>query len=387
MSDDDLEEQVVTARRQPQDSPYDLYSIAAALAAYNPGGGSGESYSFYSPSGSGGGVEPTAAPPLPVITVTAPRPTPAPTPTPPPPRRVYLPPAAPPAPQEGFVAPPPIVPEVKVTAPRVRPAKPVTRVGRGFGLLALVPLWMAAMGKLDALSTASWQRRLNPPTKPPRGIARPELPPDPFRYGRPRPWGISGPPLPARQPRVGGDQGRPFAVPGDDLTVITVTAPKGKPAPIGDPHLVPVGMPFPTLFPVRGNPAPALAPDPSTLPVPEPRAQPRPGVGPAPSLAPFPEPVPTPGTRPQPRPGVRAPTIPSPLPFTPAPTLAARPLAPPIVPPTKTDTCSCAPKKPQKKNRKPRTECWLGTYIEKQTGLSKRRRERVDCRTGKPIAQ
>jgi hypothetical protein len=49
--------------------------------------------------------------------------------------------------------------------------------------------------------------------------------------------------------------------------------------------------------------------------------------------------------------------------------------------------CSSSDKKPKKKRKKQndRTVCYRGTFVEKPRGLSKTRRERVDCKTGKPI--
>ena len=396
MAEEELHEEKITGRRYaPGDQVYDLYSIAAALAAYSQGGSYTDPGYAGGGGGGGGGNEPAET-----ITVSAPRPTPTPSPTPTPrptpPRTVYLgpqiAPAQSPAPDSAFVAP---LKTITIEGTRVRPAAPrpapVRSVpARGFGLLALVPLWMAAMGKLDELGTEAWRKRIGPP-RPPTGsrIARPELPPDPFGYGRPRPWGISGPPLPSRQPRTGDRTGQPRIDPGadDDIQTITITAPIGVPVPVRAPTFVPVELPIPRPAPSVGEPSPWLAPNPSVVPVPGPAPQPSPfpWAAPSPGLSPTPAPAPAPAPGPstptRPRPGV------TPLPsFLPTPALFAQPQPNMPVPPQKADPCNCAEKKPKKpKKKNDRTECWGGTYIEKARGLSKRRRERVDCNTGKPI--
>lgn len=71
-------------------------------------------------------------------------------------------------------------------------------------------------------------------------------------------------------------------------------------------------------------------------------------------------------------------------PFTPG--LTPQPIPEPQ---TANDPCNCgkSDKQKKRKRKKPsdRTVCYRGTYTEKPRGISKRRRERVDCKTGKPL--
>ena len=357
------------------------------------------------------------APAMPEVVVSAPRPTPAPRPSPSPTPRPSGPSFAPPppyAPSEAFLMPPPVrqqplpptqpsSPRLRPSPARVRPSAPprtaVPRVGRGLGLLALVPPYMWLLGKADEHATQRMLDRLRPPPRGGgRGIANPELPPDPFRYGEPGIWNLWGVIVPdwnerrARRPGTGGDYGRVVPVPGDELPEVVVTtarprtdvepAPTRVPVPFGAPTLVPVGVPeSPYLSPV-GDPAPFVAPQPATRPLPRPIPQPNP----APLAPPIPNPELRPEVQPQPRqrptPTPRTPVVAAPVPF-----LAAQPQPLPTPGGRLSDPCDCEKTKPKTKNkkRKDRSVCWGGTFIEKSSSLSKRRRYRVDCKTGKKL--
>lgn len=43
------------------------------------------------------------------------------------------------------------------------------------------------------------------------------------------------------------------------------------------------------------------------------------------------------------------------------------------------DKCKCPKKQTKKRKRKPREECWKGSYTETAKGTLKRRREKVPC--------
>lgn len=309
--------------------------------------------------------------------------------------------------QESFVAPvvlPEVLPEVVVrtsrptpTAPRA-PARSPMRGPGVLGLLGLlVPPYLKILGDVDAYGTEHALERMFPPRTPnrrPPRVAEPELPPERFRYGRPQPWGISGPPLPdddrrpgeairpVRGPAAPGTgaplpdefplpeivvTGRaprvlpspawwdiPFAQPGVEADPLSfpvpsvVDQPRRRPEVVDDPFTTPVGDPFPD---VRTEPAPgnAVVPErPTRTPVDT--DAPLPGGGPAPELGFGPDPViPPPGS------------------------------------PTNVDTCACPKPKKKKSNKKDRTICYGGTFTEKSKSLSKRRRYRVDCKTGKKL--
>jgi len=82
----------------------------------------------------------------------------------------------------------------------------------------------------------------------------------------------------------------------------------------------------------------------------------------------------------QPKPTL-TPLRPVPLPL-PVPDVLAQPLAllQQPFPRGRPKDCVCdEEKKKEKKKRKPRSECWKGSYIETATGTKKHRREQVTC--------
>lgn len=392
---------------------YDLSSIAAALSLYASGGWWDQAPTYYQPDpGPSAGAPPAPPapaaapppPPEPEVIVTAPRPRPAPPPpvwTPVeaflPPAPVFLPEPIPvPAPAPPAPAPSP-VPSPKAPAP---PASKPVRLRLPLWLIGLVPGYLSLLGKIDERATLRASERLGfPPRGGGRGIANPELPPDPFQYGRPGPRPISGPPLPDRRtgrdpdtlgnPAPVGDVLPAYDVGGLPEVVVTGRAPRVFPSPAlwFSPDPIPgMGLdPFPLEDP-RGEPAP----EPSVSRRPDPVAQPIPWETPFDEPLPRAEPAPAPAPRARP-PVVAPPTV---LPIGPyggeplAPALMPSPelATPPVFSRPPADPCNCQESKPKKKRKKkPRSVCYRGTYTERATGLQKRRRERVDCKTGKPL--
>jgi len=161
-----------------------------------------------------------------------------------------------------------------------------------------------------------------------------------------------------------------------DLGTVTVSAPKprpfARPEPIGTPDLKPV--------PVDSGRAPFPI-KPKTSPFP--RTRPK---GPQFELVKPPKPVTealitTPRPRreqlPQPPREAKPPELPFPSPV-PRPQPSPFPSAQPPAGGGNCPPCE-RPRKPKKK-KKPREECWEGTFIETATSLKKTRRRRVPCR-------
>jgi len=313
-------------------------------------------------------------------------------------------------PLEAFVAPvatPAPIATVEVTAPRPAPT-PSRSPLPGLGLvLGLVPAFIELLGDIDAEATRTMAGRINPPDEPGRpGVAEPELPPNPLPRAEPGPWAISGPPIPdyGRTGPVANNPRGPASAPtvpgfgfGADLPTVVVTGRTPSLLPAPSPFLRPA--PLPGLgYDFSPFPEPEAAPQPELNPYVQPRPITVPGLyespfadpeirtrpDPAPAPSPAPRPLPTPAPAPAlpgltfPRPGVGA---------GPVPGLEPQPAAAPA-PPAGGD-CNCAateadPKK-KKKRKNPRTICYRGTYTEKSKSLSKRRKERVSCATGKPF--
>lgn len=136
-----------------------------------------------------------------------------------------------------------------------------------------------------------------------------------------------------------------------------------EPQPLPQPFPAPTGAPQATPFPV-GSPLRVSLPDPFSLPLVEPYNRPKPGVR---SLRP---------------PRARAIDNPYQVPQTDRPGLTAfqRDTLPSgLTNPARGD-CSCPGKssKPKKK-RKPRNECYEGTYRENAKGLLKFRKRKIPC--------
>lgn len=395
MADEEpLEEVTVTGR--------DVYSGAANFAPFDLGGMAAAIAAYYDQMAAAAAA--AYVPPPEEVIVQAPRPAPEPAPRPAPRPPPPLPPppsvvAAPAPPEQAFVAPLPlqeIVVQAKtpVRPPLTRPTPARIPIGPAL-LLGLVPTYLQFLSEIDEAATARAGERLKlPPRRPPRTTGTGEPPPDPFRYGRPDPWSISGLPLPDRERR-------PSARPG----VAGSPIPSGVVLPdlfdVSIPEITVTGRaPRPVPAPTWWQPAPIPGVDPTFQPFPQPSepTQPKPKpVGspigaptasplPDPLEVPFPEPAPRVPTRPRPGtiapPGIADPTLPGGGPAVLAEP-EALPIAPPLAPPTRADSCECAKKKPKKK--KPRTVCYRGTYTERSTGLSKRRKIRVNCKTGKEL--
>lgn len=331
-------------------------------------------------------------------------------------------------PVEAFLPPPGgVLPEVVVTAQKPRtaaparaptPARTPARVPLGpFGLLiGLIPTYLDFLGDIDAAATQRAGERMGlPPRGRGRDTDRPELPPDPFRYPRARPWDLWGLVFPEFDMR--GPQRRPATNPNapggaptparpgvaddaSDLATLVVTgrAPRVQPDPspwwIGPtplPGMDPALSPIPVV-------SPSADPEPAPIARPRPRNDPAPTVAPWPGVSPWPAPNDEPFAVPQPLP------LPEPRPITPAPAprppvftapdfgvipgipgLQPEPRVDARLPPQRADPCDCGSKSKSKKKKKPRTVCYRGTYSERSLGLSKRKRDRIDCKTGKPL--
>lgn len=158
-----------------------------------------------------------------------------------------------------------------------------------------------------------------------------------------------------------------------------VAAPKPVLRPVAIPNVGPAPFEVPDL---EGSPEPRRVSEPA--PSPRPRPQPSPELVPSPATNPrgnpAPEFLPAPGPSAGPRPGF------GPSPIKPPKTWELPDPAP--KPTTNPDPCDCGKgkgkDKKKKKKRKKRKECWRGTFTETATGLIKRRREKISCKTGKP---
>lgn len=321
------------------------------------------------------------------------------------------PPASPPSPAEEPLE------EVTVTAERERAAElPAAQSG----------LYGLVFGALPAPRPAPRRRapprRTRPPAKPrrPRPPARRPIPPD-ARPGE-KPWWW--PELPAKKPwwwprvkpsnpltaalaavgligatlnrgleqivtraRASGSSGGPTPPPWSLSPPLAppVAAPSASNAPLPWLGTVTVSAPRPTAPPLlRPLPLPGPLPLPFAPPLPgpqpSPRPQPRPETRPQPLPNPLPEPLPLPRPLPRlnPRPGPR----PSPLTFS-SPLTGVGTLTLPLPQPTpreELDKCDCRRKQDKpKKPKKPRDECYRGTYIEKANGLIKHRKDKIPC--------
>jgi len=137
------------------------------------------------------------------------------------------------------------------------------------------------------------------------------------------------------------------------------------------------------------KPTSRIAPKPQTLRSPAPRLR-KTKVGTPPNVTPSTTgrslrvpwspvaptiPIPRPDPAPQPwmPPSVFTPDLTPSL----SPQLGLQPQQ--VAPPT-SGRCVCTDKKPPRKPRKPRVECWRGTYVETSGGLVKSRKEKVPCR-------
>jgi len=235
----------------------------------------------------------------------------------------------------------PVLEEVVVKGKKFVPT--ISRLARVAGpaaLLLLLPDMLKIGESLDDAATDSWLRRLQP-----RNDAR------------------RAPRKPAADP--GGSRGAPDL----GLPEVTITGRAPHNSRPSVPLLLPVGVgtgvstqPLLTGFtaPEVLN-APSPSPRPKVLPQPLPRVQLDPSV---PGLD-LPQPK---TTRPSPLP------TPTPVPLSTAPNLSGCP------------PCDCKKTRTKNKPRKPRDVCWKGTYLETARGLSKTRRVRVDCSTGRELA-
>jgi hypothetical protein len=232
----------------------------------------------------------------------------------------------------------------------VRPGFPYLLPFRWTGLpSALVTAFVVGIDKLIEISDQRVRDLIGP--APPGG---PEPP--------------SGPP-PARVPSFP-----------EELPEVTITAPRPLPEAPGRPESRPVYVPGPLSAPDPGIlafPAPAAPPLPEiSFPAPAPAPAPRPAPQPFAVPLPFAPPVPRPALQPAPR-----------LPLTPfQPGMPLSPLSPgpnlqPFQQPIPQQAgCACPkPEKKDKRKKKPRAVCYRGSYREKRTSLTKRRRERIPC--------
>lgn len=208
------------------------------------------------------------------------------------------------------------------------------------------------------------------PTKRPR-VRPPVETPDLFPIEIDPAWRIIHPypipapfpqPTPVEQPRR-GPQTRPTPGPRPFPPPRPAPAPRptGRPGPLPTPRRSPFRLPkalpyllpfaYPLLFPTGPQVFPFQLAPPIPQPTPQPKP-PRPGPGPGP---PFPGPL--------------TPIQPLPVPFT-SPLGFRNPA----------DKCVCTETKPERKPRKPRTECREGTYRETARGTFKNPRRKIPCR-------
>lgn len=172
-----------------------------------------------------------------------------------------------------------------------------------------------------------------------------------------------------------------------DFLVPAFEVPFGFSVPIGDPDLEPLAQPLPSR---RPTPRPDLIDAPNLFA--------NPALDPLPFAPVWPEPYAPPSVAPEPKVDVPV-DIEVPLPTdvfprSPAPPFGfLDPIAPDfaldpqpsdLIPekPTGADTCACAKPKKKKKQRKPRTICRKGTYVESALGLRKSPNSLVNCETG-----
>lgn len=270
-------------------------------------------------------------------------------------------PRSPPAPGPRIPIP---VPEIVVSA--TRSLLPI------LGVLSLIPPYMSILGRVDRYGTQHMFDRLFPPL-PRRDDER-----KPSNRGRPR----------SADPNPVGD--RIVADPLSDLPEVVVTSPRPRPfpapAPLPGPSFSPTGAPNLGDVPInRGSPETARRP----VAPPKPKPVGAPNVLPQPVANPFTDPVPFPAPAPRPRPGPSSPTPrpPEVISF-PAPNAPGNPQLDPLPEPQpvpEEDPCA-EQKSKKKKKRSDRAVCYKGTYIERAKGITKKRRVRVDCRTGKELS-
>lgn len=272
--------------------------------------------------------------------------------------------------------------------PRIRIPVPAVLgkvVGRLFGLASLTPAYLAALAAVSDYGTRQMYERLY-------GVPLDDRD-DSDSYQRPGNARENAP----RSDRAVESGAQPYI----DLGIPTVRIPGTRPGSVALPEY----LPFPVSGPGVGNaPEPFFEPAPRNRPVekpvdepfpatfPEPFSPgvPSPGIVPAPAPVPSPAPAPEPFTPAVPLPGLNPIQLPGQglQPFAPlAPDLQPQPFPQPS---TAADPCNCGGKEQSKKKRKKkssgRSVCYRGTYVEKQRGLTKRRRERVDCKSGKPLS-
>lgn len=275
-----------------------------------------------------------------------------------------------PAPGPRIPIPVPAIETVEVLARRTLPGV----------LLTLVPYYLNVLGRVDRYGTTHTFDRMFPPIP---GKKRER---DPAR----RPDDLVGPRGPDANPA--GDI--PDAL-GEPIDTVYVEAPRPSPFPTTDPVRLSPFRDAGYIYPpeVRGF---APRPQPAKRPRPQSRYSFDP-LGDAIS-EPYPLPLPRPFITPQPRPRPAdrpRPTSPAPVgpggggiiafPTPPAtPTGALDPLPQPQPVPVE-DPCA-QQRRAKRKQRKPRTVCWKGTYIERASGTSKLKRVRVDCNTGAELA-
>lgn len=263
--------------------------------------------------------------------------------------------------------------------PRIRiPVAPIARalLGRVAGVAALVPTLFAALTKLDQFGTEGWYERIYGVPLDDRDNQRSRnTRPNPDGGGATSAWSPVGPAFsedPVGEVVVSGRA--PARVPVNAVMPAPVAIPRVGPVPfeIALPEAVPSAPPAVKPGVVS---EPSLVPKPIPQPIGNPQLVPAPEAQPSPSPAPRPRP-----STPRPLPNLDIPIV------NVQPSLMPQPAAQPE-PSARADPCNCPkPKKDKKpkKKRKDREKCFRGSYTEFSKGLVKRRREEVDCKTGKP---
>lgn len=310
---------------------------------------------------------------MPFVTITAARPAPKPTRRRAPVRRSK------PAPKPSRRTRPTTRPSpgrVRIPVPSL-----IAALSRLAGVLALTPAYLAALAKLSDFGTQSWYERIY-------GV------PFDARDQRREDGQTNAGESPSRSERTAP---RDRIDPLTDMPTVTIPGTRPRPVVSAPPVLRPVPKPSVDLspFPVESPTDVPVevprrvnepAPQPRPRPQPSPDIVPSPAADPVPFAEPAPAPAPAPAPSPRPRPSVQP--TPSPLnPFAEDPMKAPQPQPQPQ-PDAAKDPCDCKGKKKKpkdkQKKRKQREVCYRGSYTETSRGLIKRRREQVDCRTGKP---
>lgn len=340
--------------------------------------------------------------PIPEVVVVTPRPQPPAAPTPPPPvlaapigvewygpqgaTRIQPRPRPKPRPRPRRTKP--ATKPSRRTRPSTRPSGPRIRIplpsllrgllGRLAGVASFVPLYLTGLAAVsDNASRQMYERLYGVPLddddRERSRDARPDSPRDSGAAERADFEGVFADPL--AEILVTGTRPRPVAT--AEPVLWPIDAYGASPGLFESPVDAPAARPVPRRNPVN---APLYYPEPFAPGVPSPGIVPAPAPFPIASPAPAPKPYAPPVPRPElaPSPGLQ--------PWTP-PLNELQPQPQPQ-PSTASDPCNCGDKKDSKKKKKKprdRAVCYRGTYVEKARGLSKRRRERIDCRTGKPL--